>query len=252
MSDEKTSNIRQATPKQGLDTGSVEGAKGGLISGKERVAMEYSKDLSGEQGPVAMFDAVDEIAAKRVEQALNRITFAGRGGASIFGANGSFSVVSRQGAPESGVLIEDPKGESRLDLVSGENEEHTLRAPKIVSGVNDLTTDIVITNAPISLGAGKWVVFKIDDVGVRPYTVTVDVVDEGEPYYTFDDDDNLTEAVIPIYRLTDEAIDSMSVLVREGVYATRFLNGEVLVLSSRFVQVSSKPIGRFVPLLIPL
>ena len=251
MSDEKTSNIRQATPKQGLDTGSVEGAKGGLISGKERVAMEYSKDLSGEQGPVAMFDAVDEIAAKRVEQAMNRITFAGRGGASIFGANGSFSVVSRQGAPESGVLIEDHK-ESRLDLVPGENEEHTLRAPKIVSGVNDLTTDIVITNAPISLEAGKWVVFKIDDVTVQPYAFIVGVVDEGEPYYTFDDDDNLTEAAIPIYRLTDEAIDSMSVPVREGVYATRFLNGEVLVLSGRFVQVPSKPIGRFVPILIPL
>lgn len=118
MSDEEKSNIRQATPKQGLETGSVEIAKEGLISGKERVAMEYSKALSGEQGPEAMFDAVDEIAAKRAEQAINRLTFAGRGGAAIFGVNGSFSVVSRQVAPEATGMVERESAINPWDIVA--------------------------------------------------------------------------------------------------------------------------------------
>jgi hypothetical protein len=223
MSDEKTSNIRQATPKQGLDTGSVEGAKGGLISGKERVAMEYSKDLSGEQGPVAMFDAVDEIAAKRVEQAMNRITFAGRGGASIFGANGSFSVVSRQGAPESGVLIDaDGSAPIAFDIVravpqpEGGPPTFTLHLPFVrKSNKEDVDAfSVPITISDFEIDPGSWLVAKmvgpIGDFIFSP-AITIEMttgdwpdypnahlIDEAEPY-------NWTESRIPLWQFLTEA-----------------------------------------------
>jgi hypothetical protein len=110
------SNIKQAQPKQGLETG-------GLVSGKAKVAMEYAKSLSGAEGPEAMFDAVDEIAAKRAEQAINRLSFAGRGGAAIFGVNGSFSVVSRQTTPDGGSRIEEEsQGLLPWDIVTSGEE----------------------------------------------------------------------------------------------------------------------------------
>src|SRR5690606_31747499 len=86
--DDEESNIKKARPKQGLETG-------GLISGKERVAQAYADSLSGGNGPVAQFDAVDEIARLQVQQAFDRMTFSSPAGSpAIFGRNGHFSIVS--------------------------------------------------------------------------------------------------------------------------------------------------------------
>ena len=150
-------------------------------------------------------------------------------------------------------------GLSRLDLIAGEAEgSRKLREPLIVAGINSLHETLEITNDEIIPAADHWIVLRVDSVSPapEPYSFTLDIVasESGGALksYTFDDDDILTEAVLPIYRLTDEAVDSFSASVGEGIFATRVINGEVLVLGSRFVQVPDKPVGRFVPSLISL
>ena len=150
-------------------------------------------------------------------------------------------------------------GLSRLDIVAGTAEgTKKLREPVIVAGINSLNEYLAITNEDVTLESGKWLVFRVDNVNPTPdpYSFTLEVVDEESggkiESYTFDDDDELTDAVLPIYRLTAEKVDSFSESVGEGIFATRVINGDILVLSSRFIQVPDKPIGRFVPVLISL
>jgi len=234
------SNIKKAQPKSGLSV-------------RDTIAAQYSADLSGRNGATKQFDTFLELVNTEISSSMDRMTFSsGQGGAQIFGRGGNFAFSAPAAARRRPSPEESTEVKSRLDLIPQESDEHILRAPKIVRGVNDLDTDAVITNDPISLVADMWVVFKIDDVSVFPYAFTVAVVEEDDLYYSFDEDDDLTDAAIPIYKLTSEPVDSMSVVVREDVYATRFLNGEVLILSGRFVQVPDKPIGRFVPVIIPL
>jgi len=151
-------------------------------------------------------------------------------------------------------------GLSRLDIVAGAVQgTKKLREPMILAGLNDLHTSLDVANDDVILEADSWLVFRVDNVNPAPspFSFTLEVVDaesggELKPY-TFDpEDDTLTDAVIPIYRLTSEKIDSFSESVGGGLFATRVINGDVLVLSSRFVQVPDKPIARFVPVLISL
>jgi hypothetical protein len=151
-------------------------------------------------------------------------------------------------------------GLSRLDIVAGVTEgTKKLREPMILAGINDLHTSLEITNDEVTLAPDSWLVFRVDNVNPAPspFSFTLEVVDAESggaiKPYTFDpEDDTLTEAVIPIYRLTSQKIDSFSESVGEGLFATRVINGDILVLSSRFVQVPDKPIARFVPVLISL
>jgi hypothetical protein len=152
------------------------------------------------------------------------------------------------------------EGLSRLDIVAGTDEGSIkLREPLIVAGITDLHDSLEITNEDVTLQADKWLVFRIDNVnpGTSPFSFTLDLADAESDGalkpYTFDpDDDTLTDAVIPIYRITSERIDSFSESFGDELFATRVINGEVLVLSSRFVAVPDKPIGQFVPVLISL
>jgi hypothetical protein len=88
---EEESNIRKAQPKQGLETGSLEGAKGGL-SPKQTVARAYEADLAGNNGPEARFDALTELIGTKIKEANNAMVFSSPGGTQIFGRDGKFSI----------------------------------------------------------------------------------------------------------------------------------------------------------------
>jgi hypothetical protein len=200
MSDEKESKIPQATPKQGLETGSVQGARGGLVSGKERVAMEYAKALSGDEGPVAMFDAVDEIAAKRAEQAIDRISFTGSGGATIFGANGMFSVVSKPPMEQPAVPIAEAGSAVELwslERVGDTGDTYRVVNPGTVSKglLYDAGSGLEIENpeATFSLAAGHMIWLELK----RDLTLTLESGTSwaGWPYAV---ETELTDASLPI------------------------------------------------------
>jgi hypothetical protein len=218
------SNIKQAQPKQGLETGE-------LVSGKAKVAMEYAKSLSGAEGPEAMFDAVDEIAAKRAEQAINRLSFAGRGGAAIFGANGSFSVVSRQATPEVGSQFEGLPDPGPWDIISDPNSEgeSKLSSPFCVWSYAELDKTVSITNTSFEIGLNKWIVAKASGpiaTFLETPELEIDIVDEWNWYpnaHQFTDDEpyEWIESYLPIWKLVgeNERTSSMVKVGAEGEYA---------------------------------
>lgn len=82
--------IPEAQPKQGLETGSLEGASG--LDPREQIARNYEEDLSGANGPTARFDTLRELITTEIGAALNEMRFSSGDGTQIFGRDGKFAV----------------------------------------------------------------------------------------------------------------------------------------------------------------
>ncbi len=147
----------------------------------------------------------------------------------------------------------------RWDLVSapGGEEGHVLRAPLLVAGLTAILPGVTITNDPVTLAAGKWVVLECDDVTADPLAFTLamraEVNGEFEPYEFGEVNGRqaLKEAWLPLWRL--EAVASpMSVTLGEDLHGTCYVGPGPLALVSHLVGVPGKPEVRFAPRLIPL
>lgn len=170
--DDEESNIKKARPKQGLETG-------GLISGKERVAQAYAKSLSGAEGPVAQFDAVDEIARLQVQQAFDRMTFSSPAGSpAIFGRNGHYAIAAPRAR---GGNIRRDSPSVRLFIpgfwvsVVGSNEVYI--QPSVVSGMSGSSVVPEGVGEPfsMSLTVGRVVALRVE---ADPTVQNIGTVDE--------------------------------------------------------------------------
>lgn len=169
------SNIKKANPKQGLETG-------GLISGseaaKERVAKAYEKDLSGKNGALPRFEALQELIGKQLEEFANNMTFASGDGTQIFGTGGTFAVrVARRGGR--GGFVEQaqiPRSSSIWDLViqNFETGSVSVRVGSIIKDATDVTDTLTITNggASFTVSDGDKMFLKITDISVTPGVFT--------------------------------------------------------------------------------
>jgi len=167
------SNIKQAQPKQGLETG-------GLISGKERIAQEYAPALSGAKGPVAQFDAVDEIAGLRAQQAIDGLTFSSPAGSpAVFGRNGNFSIANSQARRTAkDPTIETPEFVGLLVSAAGSTKVRV--SASVVSGMGawavipKIDGDELTDDPPpeLTVGSNQWVALKMEiEPGVETYSI---------------------------------------------------------------------------------
>lgn len=232
---EEESNIKQATPKQGLETG-------GLVSGseaaKERVAKQYEKDLSGRNGPLARFEALEELVGRQIEEFSSGLTFSSGTGTQIFGANGNFVIRGGKRVRGGGGAFDQPvvRTRRRWDVVPVPETEdptiYTIYAPKIRFGNNDVLDGLEVVNDEFELEADKWIVLEID--GATFFTdpkATVKIVDtwdgypanhylSGAPNYTW------SKTTVPIWRLVGETdIEDGMVALGEGIWGDRYFAG---------------------------
>jgi len=160
-------DIPMAEPKQGLETGSLEGAKGGL-SAKQKVARAYEKDLAGDNGPDARFDAMSELIGTKIREAVNALSFASPGGTSIFGRDGKFSIAQtgrRGGSNLRRATPADKSGIGPWDIlgIDAAAEEVVLNPGTILTGsdrINDVLTCANPTDA-LAAAVGGYLAIKI-------------------------------------------------------------------------------------------
>ena len=178
----KESNIQKAQPKEGLETGSLEGAKGGLqtgslegaeggLSAKQQVVQEYEPALSGSKGPEARFDAIQELISTRVREANNSLTFSSPSGTQIFGLNGRYSITQTGRRTKKQYVAPARVSVSPWDLVGvGDNEEFTIPKPgRIYTSYGDASSLLTIEDADLefSLGAGDLVWLELTFAGAE-------------------------------------------------------------------------------------
>lgn len=167
--DDEPSNIRPAQPKSGLETGPLEGAKGGL-STKQRVAEAYEGDLSGANGPEKRFDTLNELIELSIQRAMNKMTFTSPGGVQIFGRGGRFAIVPGDaGAGETRrreVREKSSVGLWDLDVVDAEAGTVKILRPGIVKRTNALDASGVLSIDAIgdtfTAEAGKILVLEVE------------------------------------------------------------------------------------------
>jgi len=262
--DDETSNIKQAQPKQGLETGGGLGRDpnsnikqaqpkqgletGGLISGKERIAREYAPALSGAKGPVAQFDAVDEIAGLRAQQAIDGLTFSSPAGSpAVFGRNGYFSIANSQfrKTAKDPVVKQEPT-HIPFDVIrapiQGEDGPtmFTLHLPYVRKSnkydVEELSVPITIDDFEVE--AGSWLVAKM--LGpiatfIETPEITIEVITE-DAWTSFPNAHKAnasapyawTESRIPLWQfLSEEDKTDTSVLLLseddEKIYGQKFI-----------------------------
>lgn len=167
------------------------------------VAKEYERDLSGKNGPLARFDAINELIDAKVKKPLN---FASGDGTQIFGSNGYYSLVAptplRKKQP-----IEQKKIYSPWDLVPVDEGAYQLYRPLIIKGREDATEMVEVINGSFTPESGKFLVLEIDTIPVTSATVALDSDWDGYPsVYKFDTSDpwSFEMARIPIWRFFDE------------------------------------------------
>lgn len=133
------------------------------------IAKEYERDLSGKNGPLARFDAINELIDAKVKKPLN---FASGDGTQIFGSNGYYSLVSptplRKKQP-----IEQKKIINNLiwELVIEDSEaaEVSIKCGTILKDASDLSEVFSIQN--------KDGIFKVADGDKIFLKITTEFID---------------------------------------------------------------------------
>jgi len=164
---DEESNIKRAQPKQGLQTGGLEGAKGGL-SAKQQIARNYEDALSGAKGPDARFDAIESLAQAHVQEAINNITFSSPGGTQIFGLNGRFAITStgrrgRGGARREDATVPTPLTPWALASVDADTPAVVLNPGTILKGSDQIDAVLTCSNptAALTVGVDRYLAVKI-------------------------------------------------------------------------------------------
>lgn len=157
--------------------------------------------------------------------------------------------------PKKGTRLKDIKIDitRRWDLVPAADGKHTLHDPAIYAAYGSATA-IEITNNPVTLAAGKWVVAQIDDLAANPWTLTISMADEEDggdlEVYTFDGDAELAGVKLPLWHIIDEASPGAKKI--GALYGVKFVSDSILTLASHHVVVPDRAISRDAPRLIPL
>lgn len=140
----------------------------------------------------------------------------------------------------------DPR---RWDLVPDPDGGHKLHAPLLYAGLGDFTK-LTVTNDPVAFTAGQIVALVVDDLTADPYTLTLAVIDATDPFYEFDEDDDLTDARFPLWLIEEEEPPGG---VRLGeVWGTKLVTDAVMALASHYVLVPDRPVAKPAPRLISL
>ena len=164
---DEESNIKRAQPKQGLQTGGLEGAKGGL-SAKQQIARNYEDALSGAKGPDARFDAIESLVQSRVQEAINNITFSSPGGTQIFGLNGRFAITStgrrgRGGARREDATVPTPLTPWAFASIDAGTPAVVLNPGTILKGSDQIDAVLTCSNptASLTVGVDRYLAIKI-------------------------------------------------------------------------------------------
>lgn len=174
---EEESNIKKANPKEGLETGGLET---GTLSPKAKVAQSYEKDLSGKNGALSRFEALEELIGRQLEEFANNMTFSSGDGTQIFGAGGNFAVKSRKATRGDG-LVNDSQSvsssrKSTWDLIveNFETGSVSIRVGSIIEDSDDVTATLAITNSSSSftVSGGYKMYLKITDISTTPGVFT--------------------------------------------------------------------------------
>jgi hypothetical protein len=253
--------IEDAQPKQGLETGSLEGASG--LSPRARVALNYEDDLAGKNGPTARFDTFRELIGTEISAALNQMRFTAGDGTQIFGREGSFAVnsptKSRGGsAPQEGV---NPFP-ARWDLAVVNSVTGTIRLARvgtIIKDAVDITTGIAITDGTgvFAPGDGDTLRLKIKGTFASP-TVTLECDGEwtGYPSAVEKTGTGTSAAFValyyPLWKFSGSVISDGEALF-EGLYAKKLVGDYdfLRTLSAYYDSGSPADIPFSIPTLMP-
>lgn len=182
MSESEESNISQAQPMSGLETGGLEtgGLETGSLSAKDRIAASYEDDLSGKNGARARFDAIEELIGKQLEEFSNNMTFSSGGGVRIFGSGGNFAVQADQPRRSAGVDGVAPQSVTRSsilwDLVvnNPDSASVSVRVGSILRSPLDLRDGLAVVNgnAAFNVANGDMLFLKMTNIASPVVTLT--------------------------------------------------------------------------------
>lgn len=227
------SNIQEAKPKEGLETGGLET---GSLSPKDRVASAYEADLSGQNGPRARFDALEELMARQLEEFSARLSFTSGDGTQIFGGDGYFVVQSPNQKRAFGAVTESARRQGIWDLrvENFETGSVSIRVGEILKDSSDLTDTLDIQNGSASFVAsnGSKLFLKITNDSTVPGEFTpkcelkmdnLPWVDYPSAYEVSGEEDTATfEAYYyPLYYFDEDSGNDGIAVHEEGVYGHR-------------------------------
>lgn len=173
--------ISQATPEEGLTTGALEGASGGLgADSRRKIAEQYEPDLSGKNGPLARFDATLELIANEIDLFAGSITFTSGDGTQIFGQNGKFAIQAAPPTKKGGGVAPFAASRSTLrpwDLIvtSADDGEVVVNIGTIIKDASDLETELTITSGTDTFApaGGDFLYLKLANLGTPTATMTL-------------------------------------------------------------------------------
>lgn len=208
--------IEDATPKEGLETGSLEGASG--LSTRDRVARNYFDDLTGKNGERALFDTFGELAEVHFREKLGGLTFSSGDGTQIFGTGRHFAIQTPQGkkrkrGEEGSVTQKGPAAPWSL-LVSGDPGEFTVNVGTILQSGDSISQTISCTNPSEVYEGEPGQILAIKITAEVPVSYTIVLLDdwpEDDGYqvtYTgtmAGSDFTFVERHYPLWVLVDEA-----------------------------------------------
>lgn len=144
-----------------------------------------------------------------------------------------------------------PYGSSALDgsikpwdIVAGgtEDGEKVLSSPNVISSLTDITDELTVTNTAFVPAIDTWLVAEIIDLDSPAIEIKLLETWEGFPSaYEFDTAGAIpvfTAARLPLWKLftPDPLIDAVS--ITDGVDGLKYVNGRVLTLGYRLVDVA--------------
>lgn len=221
---------------------------------REMIAKQYDRDLSGKNGALARFDAINELIDAKVNKGA---IFSSADEISIIGANGFFSISGP--TPRTTKKTSTPEKIYRpWDLVPVDEEGYQLYLPLIIKGREDVTEMVEVTNDPFTPEADNFLVLKIGSLPVTSATVELDLGWEGYPsVYEFETSDpwSFKTARIPIWRFFSEGQPTVGgrpgrIQFGEGVFGEKLVPEKALQVVYAIASVPGANRVRAVPDLI--
>lgn len=271
MAKERESNIKDARPKQGLETKSIQGAKGGVgarnaASAKDRVAESYEADLSGSNGPRARFEAIDEMIGNRISEFSGGMMFSSSGGVAISGFGGMFTVHSERylgrSYPAETVAYTRPDAWSLLP--GGGDDKYTVQPGKIYYDYGDWTKPAEIKNFdkewPVSGEGWIWIELDITDPAKPKMEMKAGKAWGWHPKVLEEQSSggqSVRKAAFPVwqFRKGTEARFPSETMISEKLVGERFLSANHSVVvwgTSRNITKDGRNDQTFAPVLMPL
>lgn len=199
---------------------------------REMIAKQYDRDLSGKNGALARFDAINELIDAKVNKGA---IFSSSDETSITGANGFFSISSPPPRPTKKTPIPKPPDVPllwELTIEDADSAEVSIKCAKILKDASNLSETLPIQNEEevFSVETGDKIFLKITTTFIDEQFVTEVSLEKNatwEDYparYEITNEGNdaiFTAYYYPLYYFDDISDDDSITIISEELYAHR-------------------------------